>query len=120
LGGSLFGSLDTAVISGAEQDIQRLWNLDQWQHGISCGHGTIPNSGLVPHSVVFLADKAEKNLPCSGLASCFSYLLSVLPLVNDVYSFMLFRFLGGLVCASSVVAPVYIFEIATPNTGAAW
>jgi len=34
-------------------------------------------------------------------------------LANDVNSFMIFRFLGGLgIGASSVVAPIYISEIA--------
>ena len=32
LGGLLFG-LDVAVISGAEQAIQKLWNLTDWMHG---------------------------------------------------------------------------------------
>ncbi len=43
LGGFLFG-LDTAVISGAEQDIQKLWNLDGWQHGLAVAmalYGTV-------------------------------------------------------------------------------
>ena len=34
LAGFLFG-LDTAVISGAEQAIQRLWNLDDFTHGLA-------------------------------------------------------------------------------------
>lgn len=37
-------------------------------------------------------------------------------MANDVYTFMAFRFLGGLsIGASSVVAPVYISEIAPPK-----
>ena len=34
LGGFLFG-FDTAVISGAEQSIQKYWNLDKFQHGLT-------------------------------------------------------------------------------------
>ncbi|MFN0034293.1 MAG: MFS transporter, partial [Saprospiraceae bacterium] len=43
LGGFLFG-LDTAVISGAEQTIQKLWNLDGWMHGLAIAmalYGTV-------------------------------------------------------------------------------
>ena len=34
LGGFLFG-FDTAVISGAEQDIQKIWGLNSVQHGFT-------------------------------------------------------------------------------------
>ena len=43
LGGFLFG-LDTAVISGAELEIQKLWNLDSWTHGLAVAialYGTV-------------------------------------------------------------------------------
>src|SRR5690606_19845621 len=34
LGVFLFG-FDTAVISGAERDIQEIWNLSDWAHGMA-------------------------------------------------------------------------------------
>ena len=43
LGGFLFG-MDVAVISGAEQSIQKLWNLDTLQHGLAVAialYGTV-------------------------------------------------------------------------------
>ncbi len=43
LGGFLFG-FDTAVISGAEQDIKRIWNLSDVLHGIAIAialYGTV-------------------------------------------------------------------------------
>ena len=45
LGGFLFG-LDTAVISGAEQTIQKLWNLNDTMHGFAISialYGTVTN-----------------------------------------------------------------------------
>lgn len=114
LGGFLFG-LDTAVISGAEQDIQHLWNLDSWSHGLAVAmalYGTVFGAafGGIP------ADKfgRKKTLLWIGILFFASALGAAL--ANDVNTFMLFRFIGGLsIGASSVVAPVYISEIAPPK-----
>jgi sugar porter (SP) family MFS transporter len=111
LGGLLFG-LDTAVISGAEQDIQHLWNLDNWSHGLSVAmalYGTVIGAafGGIP------ADKfgRRKTLIAIGLLFFFSAIGSAV--APDVNVFMLSRLIGGLsIGASSVVAPVYISEIA--------
>lgn len=111
LGGFLFG-FDTAVISGAERDIQNLWGLDDWSHGLAVAmalYGTVIGAlfGGIP------ADKfGRKN---SLLWIGVFYLVSAVgsALANDVNTFMIFRFIGGLgVGASSVVAPMYISEIA--------
>lgn len=114
LGGFLFG-LDTAVISGAEQDIQTLWNLDSWSHGLAVAmalYGTVFGAafGGVP------ADRygRKKTLLWIGILFFASALGAAL--ANDVNTFMLFRFIGGLsIGASSVVAPVYNSEIAPPK-----
>jgi len=111
LGGFLFG-FDTAVISGAERAIQEVWGLGDWLHGVAIAsalYGTVIGAlfGGVP------ADKfgRQKSLLWIGLF----YLISAVGsgLAWDVTSFTVFRFLGGLgVGASSVVAPMYISEIA--------
>lgn len=111
LGGFLFG-FDTAVISGGEQAIQRLWNLSDFMVGqmVAMGlYGTIAGAifGGIPAerwgrkpTLIFIG---VLYLICS-LGSAFS---------PDVNALMFFRFLGGLgVGASSVVAPMYISEIA--------
>ncbi len=114
LGGLLFG-MDVANISGAEQRIQKLWNLNDWMHGTAIAmalYGTIIGAagGGIP------ANKfgRKKTLILIGIVFLVSALGSAL--ANDVYTFMAFRFLGGLsIGASSVVAPVYISEIAPPQ-----
>lgn len=111
LGGFLFG-FDTAVISGAERDIQQLWNLSDWIHGLAVAmalYGTVIGAlfGGIP------ADKYGRKASLVWIG--VFYLVSALgsALANDVNTFMFFRFLGGLgVGASSVVAPMYISEIA--------
>jgi MFS transporter, SP family, arabinose:H+ symporter len=111
LGGFLFG-MDTAVISGAEQTIQKLWGLSNLQHGLAIAmalYGTVFGAafGGIP------ADKygRKKTLLWIGILFFFSAIGTAV--VNDVYLFMFFRFIGGLsIGASSVVAPVYISEIA--------
>jgi sugar porter (SP) family MFS transporter len=111
LGGFLFG-FDTAVISGAERDIQEVWKLSDWMHGLAIAsalYGTVIGAlfGGIP------ADKwgRKKSLLWIGVF----YLVSAVGsgIAWDFTSFTFFRFLGGLgVGASSVVAPMYISEIA--------
>jgi len=111
LGGMLFG-LDVAVISGAELAIQKLWHLDSWTHGLAVAtalYGTVVGAALggIP------ADKygRKKTLLWIGISFFVSSVGAAL--APDVNYFMLFRFLGGLgIGASSVVAPIYISEIA--------
>ncbi len=114
LGGFLFG-LDTAVISGAEQDIQKLWQLNDWQHGLAVAialYGTIFGAafGGIP------ADKYGRKATLLWIGILFFISAIGAALAPEVNSFMLFRFIGGLsIGASSVVAPVYISEIAPPQ-----
>ena len=111
LGGFLFG-FDTAVISGAEQSIQKYWNLNTVQHGLTVSIaliGTIIGAllGSLP------SDKFGRKKTLYIIA--FLYLLSSLGTAfsTDWYGFLVFRLLGGLgVGASSVTAPIYISEIA--------
>jgi sugar porter (SP) family MFS transporter len=113
LGGFLFG-LDTAVISGAEQTIQQLWGLSGWMHGLAIAmalYGTVFGAafGGLP------ADRIGRKKTLLWIGILFFVSAIGAALAQDVYSFMLFRFIGGLsIGASSVVAPVYISEIAPP------
>ena len=114
LGGFLFG-FDTAVISGAEQDIQKIWGLNSFQHGLTVSIaliGTVFGAlfGGIP------SDRIGRKKTLFWVAVL--YLLSALgsALSTDWSLFMVFRFLGGLgVGASSVAAPMYISEIAPAN-----
>lgn len=111
MGGFLFG-FDTAVISGVEQTIQRLWVLDDLTHGFAVAvalYGTVAGALLAGFPVDLLGRK--KTLFWVGVLYFVSAVGSAL--APEVYSFMFFRFIGGLgVGASSVAAPMYISEIA--------
>lgn len=110
LGGFLFG-FDTAVISGAEQAIQELWQLSEFSHGLAVGialYGTMLGAlfGGYP------ADRFGRRATLLWVGVL--YLISALgsALASDPTVFMIFRFLGGLgVGASSVAAPMYISEV---------
>ena len=114
LGGFLFG-LDTAVISGAEQDIQELWKMSDFYHGLAIAmalYGTIVGAafGGIP------ADKYGRKPTLIWIGVLFFVSAIGAAVAPDQYTFMLFRFIGGLsIGASSVVAPVYISEIAPPE-----
>lgn len=110
LGGFLFG-FDTAVISGAEQYIQELWNLSAVSHGFTVSvalFGTVLGAFLGGRLSDLLG---RKNLLLYiGLAYFISAVGSAL--ATDWYAFVFFRFLGGVgVGCSSVTGPLYIAEI---------
>jgi sugar porter (SP) family MFS transporter len=111
LGGFLFG-FDTAVISGAEQAIQEVWALNDLMHGLAVAialYGTVLGAlfGGIPSDLY----GRKKTLIIIGILYFVSAVGSAI--AWEVYSFMFFRFIGGLgVGASSVTAPMYISEIA--------
>jgi SP family arabinose:H+ symporter-like MFS transporter len=114
LGGFLFG-LDTAVISGAEQTIQKLWNLNDTMHGFAISialYGTV--IGAMCGGLIADAIGRKKSLFWVGALFFVSAVGSAV--APEVYTFMIMRFIGGLcIGASSVVSPLYIAEIAPPS-----
>ena len=114
LAGFLFG-FDTVVISGVEQTIQKLWGLNSMLHGLVISMalwGTVIGSLIGGWPTEYFGRK--KTLLWVGLR----YLVSALgsALTTEVYSFMIFRFIGGLgVGISTVAAPMFISEIAPPK-----
>lgn len=113
LGGFLFG-FDTAVISGVEQTLQQLWNSTVLEHGLTV---SIALLGTVLGSLFggYPADKFGRK--ASLFVVAILYLVSAIGSAYSVdwYSFLVFRLLGGFgVGISSVVAPMYIAEIAPP------
>lgn len=111
LGGLLFG-MDVAVISGAEKAIQELWGLSDWMHGTAIAmalYGTAFGAafGNIPANKI----GRKKSLIWIGFLFFISSIGAAIS--QGVISFMIFRFISGLsIGASSVVAPVYISEIA--------
>ncbi len=113
LAGFLFG-FDTVVISGAEQKIQTLWGLSAGVHGIAMAsalYGTVIGSLCGSWPTDRFGRKAT--LLCIGGLYLVGAIWSAL--AGDVYSFIMARVLGGLgIGISTVVAPLYISEIAPP------
>lgn len=113
LAGFLFG-FDTVVISGAEKRIQELWSLGAGQHGLAT---SMALWGTVLGALIggFPTDRfgRKPTLVWIGLLYLVSAIWSGLS--NDVYSFMVARFIGGVgVGISTVAAPLFISEIAPP------
>ncbi|MXN89633.1 sugar porter family MFS transporter [Flavobacterium sp. Sd200] len=112
LAGFLFG-FDTVVISGADQQLQKLWHSSDAFHGsVVMGMalwGTVVGAifGGIPTNAI-----GRKNtLLWIGVLYFISAIGSAM--ANDPYVFALFRFIGGLgVGASTIAAPAYVSEIA--------
>ena len=111
LGGFLFG-FDTAVISGAEQTIQNIWDLSDAMIGQMVAvalYGTVIGALLGG----WPADRLGRKTTLFWIA--ILYFISAIgsALAPEILSLMFFRFIGGLgVGASTVIAPMYIAEMA--------
>jgi sugar porter (SP) family MFS transporter len=111
LGGLLFG-FDTAVISGAEKTIQQVFGLNGFWHGFTVAIaliGTLAGALLAGKPADLFGRK--KSLMVIAVLYAVSALGSAL--AHSWEGFLIYRFIGGLgVGASSVIAPMYIAEIA--------
>jgi sugar porter (SP) family MFS transporter len=110
LGGLLFG-FDTAVISGTTQWLDKVYNLSSFWLGFTVASaliGTIVGAILVGKP----ADKYGRRSTLYVLAVLYFISAIGSALAWDWYSFLFFRFIGGLgVGGASVVSPMYIAEI---------
>jgi len=114
LAGFLFG-FDTVVISGAEKTIQSLWGLSPGLHGFAIAsalYGTVLGSlfGGWP------ADRFGRKFTLLGVGLFYVVGAVASALAQNVAVFILARVIGGLgIGISTVVAPMYIAEIAPPK-----
>lgn len=111
LAGFLFG-FDTVVISGAEQQLQVLWDTSNNFHGFIMSTalwGTVLGAilGSIP------TDKLGRKQTLIWIGILYTVSAIGSALVSDPYSFGIFRFIGGIgVGVSTIAAPAYVSEIA--------
>ncbi len=114
LGGLLFG-FDTAVISGAEQSIKEVYELDGFWHGFT---NSIALIGTII-GAMFCGKPADRfGRRDTLIVLALFYMISAIgcAFAGSWFSLLFFRLLGGLgVGASSVIGPMYISEIAPPK-----
>jgi MFS transporter, SP family, arabinose:H+ symporter len=114
LAGFLFG-FDTVVISGAEKTIQSLWGLSPGVHGIAMAsalYGTVVGSLLGG----WPADRFGRKATLLWIGILYFVGAVGSGLAPNVGIFIVARVIGGLgIGISTVVAPMYISEIAPPK-----
>ena len=115
LAGFLFG-FDTVVISGAEKTIQSLWGLSPGLHGIAMAsalYGTVIGSLLGS----WPADRFGRKSTLLWIGVLYIIGAVGSGLAQNVGTFIVARFIGGIgIGVSTVVAPMYITEIAPPES----
>src|SRR5260370_27859841 len=114
LAGFLFG-FDTVVISGAEKTIQMLWGLSPGLHGIAMAsalYGTVVGALLGG----WPADRFGRKATLLWIGVLYFVGAVGSALAPNVTVFIAARVIGGLgIGISTVVAPMYISEIAPPK-----
>src|SRR3954463_9101005 len=114
LAGFLFG-FDTVVISGAEQAIQTVWHLGAGGHGVAMAaalYGTVIGAlgGGWP------ADRFGRKPTLLWIGALYVVSAVGSALAWNVETFVIARLIGGVgIGVSTVVAPMYISEIAPPS-----
>src|SRR5450432_1967344 len=111
LGGFLFG-FETVVISGAEKTLEQLWSLSANAQGFTVASSLL---GTVAGAMIagIPAKKYGRKTVLQVIALLFIVAAVGCASISAWILFILFRFIGGLaVGASSVIAPMYISEIA--------
>lgn len=114
LAGFLFG-FDTVVISGAEKTIQTLWGLSPGVHGIAMASALY---GTVVGSLIggWPADRFGRKATLLWIGVLYFVGAVGSALATNVEIFIVARVIGGLgIGISTVVAPMYISEIAPPQ-----
>jgi len=114
LAGFLFG-FDTVVISGAEKTIQALWGLSPNLHGIAMASALY---GTVVGSLIggWPADRWGRKATLLWIGVLYLVGAVGSALAPNVIVFIAARVIGGLgIGISTVVAPMYISEIAPPK-----
>jgi len=116
LAGFLFG-FDTAVISGADQPLQSLWQTSDLFHGFFVMSAALWGTVLGALTGNWPCDRWGRKRVLLGIG--ILYLVSALgsALAPDPLSFSFWRFIGGVgVGVSSIAVPAYISEIAPAAT----
>lgn len=111
LGGFLFG-FETVVISGAEKTLEKIWSLGSFAHGFTVASSLI---GTIFGSLIAAAPAKRYGRKKVLQVIAVSFVIAAVGCasVSAWGGFIFFRIIGGLaVGASSVVAPMYISEIA--------
>jgi SP family arabinose:H+ symporter-like MFS transporter len=114
LAGFLFG-FDTVVISGAEKTIQSLWGLSPGLHGIAMASALY---GTVVGSLIggWPSDRFGRKATLLWIGILYFVGAVGSGLATNVSLFIIARVIGGLgIGISTVVAPLYISEIAPPK-----
>jgi SP family arabinose:H+ symporter-like MFS transporter len=114
LGGLLFG-FDIAIITGAGQFLAEHFHLNDLSLGLTYSSllfGCVVGSAFAG----YIADRFGRKAPLLWVAALFALTSAATGLAPTFNCFLLARFIGGLAVGGiSILAPMYIAEIAPPK-----
>jgi sugar porter (SP) family MFS transporter len=114
LAGFLFG-FDTIVISGAEQQIQSIWQLSGVMHGW-CMSAALWGTVLGALLGGWPTERFGRRPTLLWIGVLYFVSAVGSGIAPETFSFMIARFIGGLgVGIATVAAPLYISEISPPH-----
>ncbi len=115
LAGFLFG-FDTVVISGADKQLQLLWESSDSFHGWVVISGALWGTVLGALFAGIPTNKYGRKNTLIWIGILFSVSAFGSAFSNDPITFAFFRFIGGIgVGVSTIAAPAYISEISPAN-----